>query len=145
MPNQTLGTLNSLRERAAAVAATLTPQEQRIVKYHRGNLGLGAKEPETGKPMTVFAMGPKVRTGPYAGKFAAVPGYVPGHNDDKPMKEDQALDYWQKEIDAGKWPIYNSGEELNKRSADLHTIMDVDTEDYVPPSAGKTLGTMPKK
>jgi hypothetical protein len=93
--------------------------------------------------MTALTVGPKVHTGPYAGKFASVPSFVPGVNDSKPMSEDQALDYWQKEIDAGKWPIYNSGDILNKRSADIHTIMDVDTEGYVPPSAGKTLGTMP--
>ena len=144
MPNQTLGTLSTLRERAAAVEATLTPQERRIVEYHRGNLGLGAEEPETGRPMTVFAVGPRVRTGPHAGKFASIPGYVPGHNDNKPMTEDQALKHWQKEIDAGEWPLYSSGEILNKRSADIHTIMDVDSEGYVPPSTGETLGTRPK-
>mgnify|MGYP003650839964 FL=1 len=144
MPNQTLGTLNNnLRERAAAVAATLTPQEQGVIAYHRGNLKLEATH--NGKPMTALTVGPKVRAGPHAGKFASVPSFVPGVNDSKPMSEDQALDYWQKDIDAGKWPIYNTGPELNARTGALHTIMEVDVEDYVPPSAGKTLGTMPKK
>ena len=123
----------SLRERADAVAATLTPQEQGVIDYHRGNLKLGATH--NGAPMTALTVGPKVHTGPHAGKFASVPSFVPGVNDSKPMSEDQALDYWQKEIDAGKWPIYNSGEALNERSADIHTIMEVDTEGYVPPSA----------
>ena len=95
--------------------------------------------------MTALTVGPKVRAGPHAGKFASVPSFVPGVNDSKPMSEDQALDYWQKDIDAGKWPIYNTGPELNARTGALHTIMEVDVEDYVPPSAGKTLGTMPKK
>jgi len=128
----------SLRRVAQQIEGTLTPQERGVVKYHRGNLGLGATH--NGKPMTALTVGPRIMSGTYEGQYASVPSFVPGVNNNKPMTEGQALRYWKKEIDAGKWPLYNSGEELDARSKEIHTIMDVDAEDYVRPS----LRTMPR-
>ena len=42
----------------------------------------------------------------------------------KRMNEGEAYKFWKKEIDAGKWPMYSTGEELNQRSQDIHKIMD---------------------
>ncbi len=93
MPNATaLGTLNNLRERAAEVAATLTPQEKGVVDYHRNNLKL--RVTHNGKPMTALMVGPRIMSGTHEGKYASVPSFVPGVNNNKPMTEDQALDYW---------------------------------------------------
>jgi hypothetical protein len=115
----------SLHERAAQIMKTLNSGEQNIVNYHKKNLGLGAKGPD-GRPMTVYAIGPEILTGPNKGKFASVPGFVPGYNNNKPLTEDQARDYWQPQIDAGTWPIYETGKKLNARSKEIHTIMDAD-------------------
>ena len=128
----------SMRRVAKQIEGTLTPQERGVVKYQRGNLRLGATH--NGKPMTALTVGPRIMSGTHKGKYASVPSFVPGHNNNKPMTEGQALRYWQKDIEAGRWPIYNSGEELDARSKEIHTIMDVDVEDYVPPS----LRTMPR-
>ena len=136
-PDPTAKDWLSLRRMVPQIEATLTPQESGVVKYHRKNLRLGATH--NGKPMTALMVGPRIMSGTHEGKYASVPSFVPGHNNNKPMTEGQALRYWQKEIDAGKWPIYSTGPELNARSKEIHTIMDVDAEDYVPvrPSLGR--------
>ena len=123
---------------ANRVEQTLTPGEANTIKYHRKNLPLGAKAPD-GRPMTALMVGPRITSGTHKDKYASVPSFVPGHNNNKPMTEGQALRYWQKEIDAGKWPVYKTGPELNARSKEIHTIMDVDAENYVPvrPSLGR--------
>lgn len=105
----------------AEIEATLTPQEMQIVNYHRGNMANPGVSPE-GYPVTVYSMGPQVQSGPHAGKFASVPGYINGQM----VGEDEALQHWQPEIDAGKWPLYNSGQELNDRSKYIHQIMEQD-------------------
>lgn len=127
----------TMRRVAQQVEGTLTPQERGVVKYHRGNLSLGATH--NGKPMTALTVGPLITSGTHKGKYASVPSFVPGQNNNKPMTEAQALKYWQKDIDAGKWPVYETPEALNARSKEIHTIMDVDAEDYVPvrPSLGR--------
>jgi len=121
----------------------LTPQEKNKIAYHRDNLGKGYTAPD-GRPMTIYAIGPQIREGRYKGKFVSVPGFVPGVNNNKPLTEDQALEYWADEIEAGEWPIYNTGEELNAKDKEVHTIMDyeqiaLEAEALPPPS----LGTMP--
>tara|TARA_R110000803_G_scaffold42144_2_gene90516 strand:+ start:3447 stop:3854 length:408 start_codon:yes stop_codon:yes gene_type:complete len=100
----------------------LTDQEQNIVKYHRDTIASGnVGSDENGRPVTVYATGIQVMEGPYKGKFVSVPGYVKGSTK---HSEDYLYDYWKEEINSGKWPMYNSGEELNKRSQEIHTIMD---------------------
>lgn len=143
-PDLRSANMANMRQMAKQIEGTLTPQERGVVKYHRGNLGLGATH--NGKPMTALMVGPKITSGTHKGKYASVPSFVPGHNNNKPMTEGQALRYWQKEIDAGKWPIYKTGPELNARSKEIHTIMDVDAENYVPPVLQRhsRLGTMPR-
>ncbi len=100
----------------------LTDQEQNIVKYHRDTIASGnVGSDENGRPVTVYSTGIQVMEGPYKGKFVSVPGYVEGSTK---HSEDYLYDYWKEEINSGKWPMYNSGEELNKRSQEIHTIMD---------------------
>lgn len=103
----------------------LTPQEQRIVDYHRESIRTGrvGRDAE-GRPITVFAIGPKVRSGPHAGKFASVPGWVDGRT----LSEDEALERWQAEINEGNWPLYDSGDQLNRRAQQIHKIMDYDAD-----------------
>lgn len=82
------------------------------------------KDPE-GRPITVYSMGIWIPEGPYKGKFAAVPGFVDGT---VVTNERLLWEIWADEINKGKWPIYKSGAELNKRSKEIHTIMDYDVE-----------------
>ena len=110
---------------ADQVEATLTEPEQRVIAYHRRNLDIGATSPD-GRVMTAFMMGPMVQEGKYKGMIASVPGFVPGHNDNKPMQEGQALAYWKDEIEQGLWPIYDP-KIANQRSAEVHVIMDSDS------------------
>jgi len=100
----------------------LTPQEKNIVQYHRdnvtfNNVGTGPK----GEPVTVYSTGVQMESGPYKGKYASVPGYIAGKRYED---EDLIKDYWRSDINKGKWPIYNSAKELNKRSEEIHEIMD---------------------
>ena len=113
----------------------LTPQEQNIVDYHKrtvssGNVGRDKKN----NPVTVYSTGVEMESGPYKGKFASVPGYIAGEIRDP----DIAKEYWRSEINKGKWPIYNSGKELNKRSQEIHEIMDDEADDAL--KAGKAKG-----
>ena len=111
----------------------VTEQEQRIIDYHRNTIKSGkVGKDEQGRPVTVYATGIEVMEGPQKGKFVSVPAYVDG----KIIRnEDQLYQRWKSEIDAGKWPMYKTGQELNKRSQKLHTVMDIE-EDQAKSSSG---------
>jgi len=122
---------------------SLTDPEKNKIAYHRANLGKGYTGPD-GRPMTIYAIGPQIKEGKYKGKFVSVPGFVEGVNNNNPMTEDQALEYWKDDIEAGEWPLFDTGEALNARDEEVHTIMDSDQialeEEALPPPS---LGTMP--
>jgi len=104
----------------------LTEQENNIVKYHRDTISSGnVGTDERGRPVTVYSTGIQIMEGAYKGKFVSVPGYVNGSTK---HSEDDLYNIWKKEINSGKWPMYNSGEELNKRSQEIHTIMDAEEQ-----------------
>ena len=119
-------TTDDLLNFAKEIEKTLTPQEQNVISYHRKNMDLGVTDSKTKRPMTAYMVGPKILQGKYEGMLASVPGFVPGYNNNQPMSEDQARDYWMPEIEKDKWPIY-SPDVANKRSMEVHTIMDADT------------------
>lgn len=118
-------TIEELKAAADEIETGLSPQEINVIKYHRKNLGFGAKA-DDGRPMTAFMLAPVILEGPNKGKFVSVPGFVPGYNNNKPMSEDQAREYWMPEINKGYWPIYDDEVIVNQRSMDIHTIMDAD-------------------
>lgn len=118
--------IDDLIREADEVEKTLTGPEKHVIDYHRKNMGLNIKHPKTGRPMTAYMVGPKMRRGNYEGMVASVPGFVPGHNSNNPMSEDQAHDYWFDEIEKGVWPIYDE-KTANTRSKEVHKIMDSDT------------------
>jgi hypothetical protein len=100
----------------------LTPAEMNIVKYHRDTIKSGKVGSDSeGRPITVYSTGILVPEGPMKGKFVSVPGYVKGTTK---WTEGQLYEIWKDEIQAGKWPVYSSSKELNKRSQEIHTIMD---------------------
>jgi hypothetical protein len=102
----------------------LTPQEFNKVAYHRSNMGNPGTD-EQGRPVTIYSTGIEIPEGPLKGQFVSVPGFVNGsivEDDDKLWK------IWQKDILAGKWPVYPTSKELNIRDAWLHQIMDKDSE-----------------
>lgn len=99
-----------------------TAAETNIINYHRNTIKTGkVGTDEEGRPVTVYSTGIMIPEGKDKGKFVAVPGYVNGKII---QSEDQLYDIWKKDIQAGKWPTYNSGKELNARSQALHQIMD---------------------
>lgn len=104
----------------------LTPQEKNIVNYHRntiksGNVGID----EDGRPVTVYTTTIYIPSGPNAGKYVNVPGYVGG----KIIKsEDELYRVWKRDIDTNKWPVFNTGEQGGKRAAEVHKIMDDEEE-----------------
>ncbi len=100
----------------------LTPQELNKVLYHRANLEKPGYDAE-GNPVTIYATGIQIPEGPMKGQFVSVPGYVGGKIVEN---EDQLWDIWKKDILEGKYPIYKTADELNKRDAELHKIMDLD-------------------
>lgn len=102
----------------------LTPGELNKVMYHRANMAKPGLDPE-GNPVTIYATGIKVPSGKYKGQFVSVPGFVNGKIVDN---EDDLWKIWQKDIEAGKWPIYPTGESLNARDAWLHQVMDRDMQ-----------------
>lgn len=102
----------------------LTPQEMNKVLYHRANLAKPGIDPE-GYPVTIYATGIQIPEGPYKGQFVSVPGFVGGKIIEN---EDQLWDIWKKDILENKYPIYKTPEELNKRDAELHKIMDLDMQ-----------------
>ena len=105
----------------------LTPQELNKVAYHRSNMGKPGVD-EKGRPVTIYATGIEIPEGPLKGQFVSVPGYVGG----KIVNDDDALwKIWQKDILAGKWPVYPTAKELNARDAWLHQIMDKDNEEMI--------------
>lgn len=102
----------------------LTPAELNKVVYHRNNMANPGKD-ENGNPVTIYSSGIQIPEGPNKGKFVSVPGFVNGKivsNDDELWK------IWKKDIEAGTYPIYNSGKELNKRDQEVHKIMDMDMQ-----------------
>ena len=100
----------------------LTPQEKNIVQYHRDNITFNnvGKGPE-GEPVTVYSTGVTMDSGPYKGKSVTVPGYIQGK-----QYEDADLirDYWRSDINKGKYPIYDTPEQADKRAKEIHEIMD---------------------
>ena len=114
---------NILMHAPQTVEDTLSPQERKIVEYHRKNIrDKTFGRDEAGRPVTVYSTGILVPEGPNKGKFVSVPGFFDGriHNEEESYKK------WKREIDAGKWPMYSSGDELNQRSRDIHSIMDME-------------------
>lgn len=102
----------------------LTPQEMNKVLYHRANLAKPGFDAE-GNPVTIYATGIMIPEGPNKGKFVSVPGYVGGKVIED---EDQLWNIWKKDILENKYPVYNTPQELNKRDAELHKIMDLDMQ-----------------
>ena len=109
---------------AHKIEQTLTLQEKNVIDYHRKNLGRGAKA-EDGRPITAFMVAPEILEGSDKGKVVSVPGFVPGYNNNKPMSEDQAREYWKSEINKGYWPVYDKAT-VGQRSMEIHTIMEAD-------------------
>ena len=107
----------------------LTPAEMNIVKYHRDTIKSGKVGSDAeGRPITVYSTGILVPEGPMKGKFVSVPGYVKGTTK---WTEGQLYEIWKDEIQAGKWPAYKSSQELNKRSQEIHSIMDNEAPEAV--------------
>lgn len=102
----------------------LTPQELNKVLYHRANLEKPGRDAE-GNPVTIYATGIVIPEGPDKGKYVSVPGYVGGKVIED---EDQLWNIWKKDILEKKYPVYSTPEELNKRDAELHKIMDLDMQ-----------------
>jgi len=101
----------------------LTPQEINKVIYHRQNLVSPLMQ--DGVPVTIYATGIQIPTGKNKGKFVSVPGYVNGKIVDD---EKELWNIWKQDIQANKWPIYNSSKELNNRDRWLHQIMEKDMQ-----------------
>lgn len=122
-------TTPSISEKAATYAKTSleeslkpTLAEKNIINYHRNTIKSGkVGSDDEGRPVTVYSTGIRIPSGKYKGKFVAVPGYVGGRII---RNEDELYDIWKEQINDGDWPIYNSSKELNKRSQELHQIMD---------------------
>lgn len=115
--------LNGTPVEALERSLRLTPQEQRIVQYHRSNLANPGRD-EEGRPVTVYSTGITVPEGPHRGKFVSVPGFVNG----RIAEPSELYRIWQQDIDAGKWPMYSSPQELNQRSQAIHQIMDMEAQ-----------------
>jgi hypothetical protein len=108
----------------------LSPQEMNKVAYHRANLANPGRDSE-GNPITIYSTGIEVPSGKYKGQFVSVPGFVGG----KVVSDESELwKIWKKDIDAGKWPIYKSSEELNARDQYVHQVMDRDVMDMMKPT-----------
>lgn len=118
----------------SGVEESLTPEERRIVQYHRDNLwtGKGGTD-DKGKTVTVASVGLKVQEGPLKGKFVSVPAFIDGdivRDENGKVDQEAVYAYWKAEIEAGQWPVYDSGKALNARSKQIHTIMDEDADEY---------------
>lgn len=103
---------------------TLSKQEKNIVKYHKDTMKSGKVGRDSeGRPVTVYSTGIMIPEGPNKGKFVSVPGYI--RNQGKIItNEDQLYNIWKKDIQSNKFPIYDNPQQLNKRSQEIHTIMD---------------------
>lgn len=108
----------------------LTPQELNKVTYHRANMANPGRD-EQGNPITIYSTGIEVPSGKYKGQFVSVPGFVGGK---VVTDEGELWKIWKKDIDAGKWPIYKSGDELNARDQYVHQVMDYDMENMMKPT-----------
>lgn len=99
-----------------------TPAESNIINYHRNTIKNGTVgTDEQGRPVTVYSTGIIIPEGANKGKFVAVPAFIGG----KIIRNENKLyEIWKDDIQAGKYPVYNSGKELNTRSQELHQIMD---------------------
>ena len=103
---------------------TLSQAEKNIVQYHRDTIKSGKVGRDSeGRPVTVYSTGIIIPEGPNKGKFVSVPGYI---RDKRQVvtNEDELYDIWKKDIQSGKFPIYDNPQQLNKRSEEIHTIMD---------------------
>jgi hypothetical protein len=105
----------------------LTPQEQNLVQYHRSNIKMNnvGTGPE-GEPVTVYSTGVTMDSGPYKGKSVTVPGYIQGKQYEDP---DLIRDYWRSDINKGKYPVYDTPEQGDKRAKEIHRIMDDEIDD----------------
>lgn len=102
--------------------ASLPAAERNIVNYHRQveQSGKSGRTPD-GRRVTVMSTGITIQEGPNHGKFVSVPGFVDG----KVITDEGELwRRWKGDILAGKWPIYDTPEQLNERSRQIHTIME---------------------
>lgn len=106
----------------------LSPQEINKVIYHRQNMA-NPFITEGGEPMTIYSTGIKVPEGKYKGQFVSVPGYL--GNGKVVTDDDKLWNYWKKDINAGKWPLYATSDELNKRDQYVHQVMDKDIEQWL--------------
>ena len=105
----------------------LTPQEINKVIYHRQNLSNPFMTPEG--PMTIYSTGIQIPEGKDKGKFVSVPGYL---GNGRVVTDENALwNFWKKDIEAGKWPVYNSSKELNARDKFVHQVMDSDIQKWM--------------
>lgn len=100
--------------------------EQSIVDYHYNTIKSGnVGRDEQGRPITVYSTSVYIPEGKNKGKFALVPGYVKGTIN---YSEDDLYQIWKKEIEAGKWPIDETGTASGKRAQRIHKVMDRDAE-----------------
>ena len=104
----------------------LTPQEQKIVDYHRNTIKSGAVGlDQHGNPVTVYTTTIPVDERNPRGAHANVPGYVGG----KVRNREELQQLFKDEIAEGKWPVYPSGREAGRRAAEVHSVMDNEYED----------------
>ena len=105
-----------------AASLGLTPQEMNKVAYHRANLANPGRDAE-GNAITIYSTGIEVPSGKYKGQFVSVPGFVNGK---VVSDKNELFKIWQKDINAGRWPLYKTGDELNARDQYVHQVMDYD-------------------
>ncbi len=100
---------------------TLTPQEQKMVDYHRNTIrGGGVGMDQEGRPVTIYTNTIPVDEKRENGPHANVPGYVGG----KIRSRDELQQLFKDEIAEGKWPVYKSGKVADKRAKEIHQVMD---------------------
>jgi len=105
----------------------LTPQEVNKVTFHRSNMANPLID-RNGNKVTIAATGLEIPEGPNRGKQVSVPGYVGANGFGTVVTNPRDLYMIRRnEIQSGKWPMYSSAAQLNKRDAQLHGIMDHDT------------------
>lgn len=98
-------------------------QEMNKVLYHRNRMATPYRD-QSGNPVTIYATGVNLPDG----RVASVPGYIGKGGRGRIISDPNALyKYWANDIAAGRWPIYNSPAQLNKRDAYMHrVVMDAD-------------------
>ncbi len=102
----------------------LSPAEKSIVDYHRNSISTGkVGRGSGGKPITVYSSTIYIPEGKYKGQFATVPGWV---NQKIVKDENELFNIWKSDIESGKWPVYKTGQEGDKRAKQIHTIMDAE-------------------